>query len=80
MYTREGAVRMVGVSGILRKEQEMWESTGKSLQDTFQDLNALMITGWGEEIGGGRRNLGWGEEIGSRFLGSWGCGCRLGCG
>lgn len=41
-YTREGAVRMVGVSGILRKEQEMWESTDKSLQEAFQDLNALM--------------------------------------
>lgn len=37
-----GGVRMVGVSGILRKEQEMWESTDKSLQDAFQDLNALM--------------------------------------
>ncbi|KAL2461066.1 Vacuolar protein sorting-associated protein [Abeliophyllum distichum] len=38
------AVKMpvVGVSGILRKEQEMWESTDKSLQDAFQDLNALM--------------------------------------
>ncbi|CAL0333619.1 unnamed protein product [Lupinus luteus] len=35
-------VRMVGVSGILRKEQEMWESTDKSLQEAFQDLNALM--------------------------------------
>ncbi|ONI21363.1 hypothetical protein PRUPE_2G061300 [Prunus persica] len=45
MYTREGAVRMVGVSGILRKEQEMWESTDKSLQDAFQDLNALMVFG-----------------------------------
>uniref|UniRef100_A0A7N0T6J6 Vacuolar protein-sorting-associated protein 36 n=1 Tax=Kalanchoe fedtschenkoi TaxID=63787 RepID=A0A7N0T6J6_KALFE len=33
---------MAGVSGILRKEQEMWESTDKSLQDAFQDLNALM--------------------------------------
>ncbi|KAF9595758.1 hypothetical protein IFM89_003500 [Coptis chinensis] len=33
---------MVGVSGILRREQEMWESTDKSLQDAFQDLNALM--------------------------------------
>ncbi|KAL6124796.1 hypothetical protein ACLB2K_077305 [Fragaria x ananassa] len=33
---------MVGVSGILRKEQEMWETTDKSLQDAFQDLNALM--------------------------------------
>jgi ESCRT-II complex subunit VPS36 len=42
-YTREGAVRMVGVAGILRKEQEMWESTDKSLQDAFQDLNALMV-------------------------------------
>uniref|UniRef100_A0A5B7CAP6 Vacuolar protein-sorting-associated protein 36 n=1 Tax=Davidia involucrata TaxID=16924 RepID=A0A5B7CAP6_DAVIN len=38
------AVRMpvVGVAGILRKEQELWESTDKSLQDAFQDLNALM--------------------------------------
>lgn len=35
-------IRMAGVSGILRKEQEMWESTDKSLQDAFQDLNALM--------------------------------------
>lgn len=34
---------VVGVSGILRKEQEMWESTDKSLQDAFQDLNALMV-------------------------------------
>ena len=34
------AIRMpvVGVSGILRKEQEMWESTDKSLQDAFQDV------------------------------------------
>ncbi|KAK9283231.1 hypothetical protein L1049_011467 [Liquidambar formosana] len=40
-----GGVRtamMAGVSGILRKEQEMWESTDKSLQEAFQDLNALM--------------------------------------
>lgn len=39
-----GGLRMpvVGVAGILRKEQEMWESTDKSLQDAFQDLNALM--------------------------------------
>lgn len=39
-----GGVRMpvVGVAGILRKEQEMWESTDKSLQEAFQDLNALM--------------------------------------
>ncbi|KAF3434338.1 hypothetical protein FNV43_RR25441 [Rhamnella rubrinervis] len=42
LYTNEGTVRMVGVSGILRKEQEMWESTDKSLQDAFLDLNALM--------------------------------------
>lgn len=42
IYGRDGTVRMVGVSGILRKEQEMWESTDKSLQDAFQDLNALM--------------------------------------
>lgn len=33
---------VVGVSGILRREQEIWESTDKSLQDAFQDLNALM--------------------------------------
>ncbi|XP_073009129.1 vacuolar protein sorting-associated protein 36 isoform X1 [Typha latifolia] len=43
---REAEVRVrmpvVGVSGILRKEQEMWENTDKSLQDAFQDLNALM--------------------------------------
>ncbi|KAK9912243.1 hypothetical protein M0R45_036114 [Rubus argutus] len=39
---KSGTVRMVGVSGILRKEQEMWETTDKSLQDAFQDLNALM--------------------------------------
>lgn len=43
LYTKEGTVRMVGVSGILRKEQEMWETTDKSLQDAFQDLNALMV-------------------------------------
>lgn len=38
------AIRMpvVGVSGILRKEQETWESAGQNLQDAFQDLNALM--------------------------------------
>ncbi|CAH9111688.1 unnamed protein product [Cuscuta epithymum] len=38
------AVKMpvVGVAGILRKEQEMWESTDKSMQEAFQDLNALM--------------------------------------
>jgi ESCRT-II complex subunit VPS36 len=34
---------VVGISGILRKEQEIWESTDKSLQDAFQDLNALMV-------------------------------------
>lgn len=43
-YSSEGTVRMVGVSGILRKEQEMWENTDKSLQEAFQDLNALMVT------------------------------------
>ncbi|MQM19410.1 hypothetical protein Taro_052414 [Colocasia esculenta] len=36
------AMPVVGVSGILRKEQEIWESTDKSLQEAFQDLNALM--------------------------------------
>ncbi|KAG6472164.1 vacuolar protein sorting-associated protein 36-like [Zingiber officinale] len=42
--TAAARVRMpvVGVSGILRKEQELWESTDKSLQEAFQDLNALM--------------------------------------
>lgn len=43
LYTNQGTLRMAGVSGILRKEQEMWESTDKSLQDAFQDLNALMV-------------------------------------
>ncbi|KAE8678541.1 Vacuolar protein sorting-associated protein 36 [Hibiscus syriacus] len=42
LYSSDGSVRMVGVAGILRKEQEMWKSTDKSLQDAFQDLNALM--------------------------------------
>ncbi|XP_008445381.2 vacuolar protein sorting-associated protein 36 [Cucumis melo] len=42
LYSSEGTVRMVGVAGILRKEQEMWENTDKSLQEAFQDLNALM--------------------------------------
>ncbi|KAF7836301.1 vacuolar protein sorting-associated protein 36 [Senna tora] len=42
MFASDGTVRMVGVSGILRKEQEMWESTDRSLQEAFQDLNALM--------------------------------------
>uniref|UniRef100_I1KVX9 Vacuolar protein-sorting-associated protein 36 n=1 Tax=Glycine max TaxID=3847 RepID=I1KVX9_SOYBN len=42
IYSSDGTVRMVGVSGILRKEQEMWESTDRSLQEAFQDLNALM--------------------------------------
>ena len=39
------AIRMpvVGVSGILRMEQESWESAGQNLQDAFQDLNALMV-------------------------------------
>ncbi|KAL5732808.1 hypothetical protein ACOSP7_032153 [Xanthoceras sorbifolium] len=41
-YGSDGSVRMVGVAGILRKEQQMWESTDKSLQEAFQDLNALM--------------------------------------
>ncbi|WCJ41433.1 Vacuolar protein sorting-associated protein 36 [Euphorbia peplus] len=42
LYSSDGNVRMVGVSGILRKEQELWETTDKSLQDAFQDLSALM--------------------------------------
>ncbi|CAL0303618.1 unnamed protein product [Lupinus luteus] len=41
-YSSDGTVRMVGVSGILRKQQEMWESTDRSLHEAFQDLNALM--------------------------------------
>ena len=43
LYGNDGTVRMVGLAGILRKEQEQWESTDKSLQDAFQDLNALMV-------------------------------------
>ncbi|KAI4384324.1 hypothetical protein MLD38_002495 [Melastoma candidum] len=35
-------MRVVGVSGILRREQEIWENTDKNLQEAFQDLNALM--------------------------------------
>ncbi|KAI9077457.1 hypothetical protein K1719_040576 [Acacia pycnantha] len=42
MFSSDGTLRMVGVSGILRKEQESWESTDRSLQEAFQDLNALM--------------------------------------
>ncbi|KAH9769324.1 vacuolar protein sorting-associated protein 36 [Citrus sinensis] len=42
LYASDGLVRMVGVGGLLRKEQEMWESTDRSLQEAFQDLNALM--------------------------------------
>lgn len=44
LYSSDGSVRMVGLAGILRKEQEMWESTDKSLQDAFQDLSALMVS------------------------------------
>ncbi|KAK9143712.1 hypothetical protein Syun_013112 [Stephania yunnanensis] len=36
------AMPVVGISGLLRREQEIWESTDKTLQDAFQDLNALM--------------------------------------
>ncbi|KAI4323670.1 hypothetical protein L6164_023257 [Bauhinia variegata] len=42
IYGSDGTVRMVGVAGILRKEQEQWESTDRSLQEAFHDLNALM--------------------------------------
>ncbi|KAK4784092.1 hypothetical protein SAY86_018460 [Trapa natans] len=35
-------MRVVGVAGILRRKQEIWESTDKCLHDAFQDLNALM--------------------------------------
>lgn len=43
LYGSDGSVRMVGVAGILRREQEKWESTDKSMQEAFQDLNALMV-------------------------------------
>lgn len=43
LYAKDGTIRMVGVSGILRREQEMLESTDRNLQDAFQDLNALMV-------------------------------------
>lgn len=33
---------MAGLSGILRKEQEEWEATDKSLQEAFQGLNSLL--------------------------------------
>eukprot|EP00252_Welwitschia_mirabilis_P024209 TRINITY_DN7092_c0_g1_i1.p1 TRINITY_DN7092_c0_g1~~TRINITY_DN7092_c0_g1_i1.p1 ORF type:complete len:437 (+),score=83.60 TRINITY_DN7092_c0_g1_i1:177-1487(+) len=33
---------VVGLNGILRKEQEEWEATDRSLKEAFQDLNALM--------------------------------------
>lgn len=36
-------MRVVGVAGILKREQEKWESTDKSMQEAFQDLNALMV-------------------------------------
>ncbi|KAJ8774340.1 hypothetical protein K2173_011589 [Erythroxylum novogranatense] len=42
IYSSDGTVKMAGLTGILRKEQENWESTDKSLQDAFRDLNALM--------------------------------------
>ncbi|XP_028807563.1 vacuolar protein sorting-associated protein 36 [Neltuma alba] len=42
MFSSDGTLRMVGVSGILRKEQESWESTDRSLQEAFHNLNALM--------------------------------------
>lgn len=41
--TSRSGLMMAGVSGILRKEQETWENTDKTLQDAFQDLNALMV-------------------------------------
>ncbi|KAK9103589.1 hypothetical protein Sjap_020843 [Stephania japonica] len=39
---RRIAMPVVGISGLLRREQEIWESTDKTLQDAFLDLNALM--------------------------------------
>ncbi|KAL5994933.1 hypothetical protein ACLOJK_024990 [Asimina triloba] len=33
---------VVGVTGILRKEQELLQSTDRSLEEAFHDLNALM--------------------------------------
>ena len=35
---------MAGLSGILRKEQEEWEATDKSLQEAFQGLNSLLVS------------------------------------
>ncbi|KAG5239483.1 vacuolar protein sorting-associated protein [Salix suchowensis] len=42
LYSSNGSLSLMGVAGILRKEKEMWESTDKSIQEAFQDLNALM--------------------------------------
>ncbi|KAJ6690684.1 hypothetical protein OIU85_006889 [Salix viminalis] len=42
LYYSDGSLSLMGVAGILRKEKEMWESTDKSMQEAFQDLNALM--------------------------------------
>ncbi|XP_039060911.1 vacuolar protein sorting-associated protein 36-like, partial [Hibiscus syriacus] len=41
LYSTDRSVITVGVTGILRKEQEIWESIDKSLQDAFQDSNAF---------------------------------------
>ena len=35
---------MAGLSGILRKEQEEWEATDKSLQEAFQGVNLLLVS------------------------------------
>ena len=40
---RRSSTSVVGVSGILRKEQEKWESTERNLQEAFQDLSSLMV-------------------------------------
>ncbi|KAB5543959.1 hypothetical protein DKX38_012071 [Salix brachista] len=45
LSSSDGSLSLMGVAGILRKEKEMWESTDKSMQEAFQDLNALMEMG-----------------------------------
>ncbi|KMZ71005.1 Vacuolar protein sorting-associated protein 36 [Zostera marina] len=75
--SRPWAPPVVGVTGILRKEQETWENTDKSLQDSFQDLNALMskakeMVSLAERMrqtllsGSNPQNTGNDEEMGSK--------------
>ncbi|ONI29001.1 hypothetical protein PRUPE_1G174600 [Prunus persica] len=50
------------------------------IDDPSLGLNKLLQSGSGSDQQDLEFSASWGEEIGSRFLGSWGCGCRLGCG